>query len=539
MPVATYVDRADMESLRSIMAKGAHLDAYAQAEQALEAKHKKRAFWLNIELVAGLLVCAVVYVVAHAYALRARDPIQFEWYAGKKRGEPLHGKYGRLRGPAAAGPTSFSMMCVAVAQAYPALYGIAKGVRMCGALHSTSAKFLMVIAQVLHKDLMDIHWSGSAAQLDHRNLQSLLASYAAWDVPANKWRFLYTSESGFETAVAVISARKKLAGSYLDSLFRGGLCLLAVEQWNADDDEVDMCKMLLGTEPVYFRSCYAQKLAAGVTAGATGAVGAYAGMSVVKHGLQKTMLDHNKFLAQKGYKNVKLKSNIVNSKVDASVKRRVGDLGNKIKSKLRLGKRVGATTDGSADAAGLAARTTVGRKVSETLAKSTVGRAATAARAVGTKVSTRLATSQAATAARAVGSKVMEKTGAAAAKQALEKAQMRVATSVADKLGTRVAMEAGIAGAADAGSEVGAAMLGALCGPFAPFCSMAFVALDSIAMVVMLATAVGAAIGANAAANFKCPGGQWYTLERGPNGQIVTKAFAGDPNDPPPKEKGK
>lgn len=487
MTAGTFVGEKQASEFALLQAKSAKLNEYTTTQRTSEQNIKRTASTFNLELLAAVIVAIIMMMVGQVVSLRARDPIQFDWYDGKKQGDEMDGKYGRLRGPKALGTTAFTMTCVSIAQAFPALYQVLNTFGMCKALHPTSAQFLIVISQVFFRQLQDIHWAGTAEQLGHAELDSYLKSYSAWSAPANKWSFLYKDEASFETAAAVLSARDRLVGSYLDSLFRGGLCLLSVEQYNADDDEIDMCKKLIGSEPVYLRSCYAQKLAAGVKVGFNTAAGMYAGVKVAKVGL-RTAGAASKAVAEKGVGGA-VKD--VGKEVAAKTARNAKYLAKKIARRTVAKVEKKAAEKSAKDGAIKALRSKAFRKGAAQIGKKQLG---SAAEKVGQKI----------------GSKVVEKAGA------------RMAASLA----TDVIAEEAVGDATAACAAAATA-----CFIAEPVCLAVCLAAGGLAEAALLAVsvAVGCAAGAGAAAAFKCPGTKWYTLERGNDGKIITKNFSGDP----------
>ena len=281
-----FATQSQIDTLASLKQRSAEeltlrtqVESRAAKDSRLRRKHDVFAFFLLIGVVLALLYSRVLL-------LQKMYSLQFAWYDGKKVGKPIDGKYGAKRGERGKGSVSFSMNCVCIKAVHPALFGILNFFGTCETLTAASSLFLLLMVQHFQDDLQGIHWDGNEEQLKHSRLPDFLSSYSKWTSKDNVWSFLYPSQGEFTLSVAVQQAKGALPGSYLDSLFRGGLCKLAVDHASKDDSAIDMALKLLGEKIVYHRTCEGERLQAAMNTGAqaltVGSVGVYLGRKAVR-----------------------------------------------------------------------------------------------------------------------------------------------------------------------------------------------------------------------------------------------------------------
>jgi len=281
-----FVTQSQIDTLASLKQRSAEeltrrtqVESRAAKDSRLRRKHDVFAFFLLIGVVLALIYSRVLL-------LQKMYSLQFAWYDGKKVGKPIDGKYGAKRGEGGKGSVSFSMNCVCIKAVHPALFGILNFFGTCETLSEASSLFLLLMVQHFQDDLQGIHWDGNEEQLKHSRLPDFLSSYSKWTSKDNVWSFLYPSQGEFTLSVAVQQAKGALPGSYLDSLFRGGLCKLAVDHASKDDSAIDMALKLLGEKIVYHRTCEGERLQAAMNTGAqaltVGSVGVWLGRKVAR-----------------------------------------------------------------------------------------------------------------------------------------------------------------------------------------------------------------------------------------------------------------
>jgi len=459
------------------------LDHY-ESNQTLETKRSESGFvWHIVELVGVFILSLAIYYAGVYMKLKTENKFAYDWYDGTKMKscEPDEkGRYGYRRGPTPEGKYRFDMNCISISDNYALLSSLLNGVGLgCGySLNETQCEFLLLVMQVLFRDLEGIHWCGSADQLGYSSAQEWVKSWQAWNVEKNPFRFMLT-EDEFDTSVAILQAQKSWEGSYLNSLYFGGLCNVAVEQYKDTLEPTDMVKELLGVQPVYYRSCYDQRMANAISQGTTAASYTLAAAGVARR-------------TQRALSEVQKEKMLNQARIARKVKLGVEVKPEDLKSPSTLmrvikGPKGTYSTVGKLSKAATNSATRVAARVT--------GRAAASA-------------GEAADGAEAAASSVGEIAGAASA----------------DAVG-------GVTECISGGMEAGG-----VCGPFFFICGPIFALIACSITFALLATMfVGLGVGAAAALNFKCKGGQYYVLLQEKDGKTKRYKWNGDPSMLPGK----
>lgn len=248
----------DVDELEALMADHRRYSANRVLEN-LESKDNQRVSdGHTAVLLSAIPLAGLLWISARLYAIRRTFAEEFDWYEGSE---------GYRRPPQPRGDVNFSMQCVTTAVLYPSLYSYLTLGFSCQSIDVVPATFLTIMVREFKNELRAIHWAGSGEQLGHSSLAQFVASYTGWLHPENAFQFLFRSKEAFETSFAVLEARERLRGSVLNSLFQGGLCLMAVVHFKEENDALDLARALLGRTVVYYKDCSAAAVMAGLTGG--------------------------------------------------------------------------------------------------------------------------------------------------------------------------------------------------------------------------------------------------------------------------------
>lgn len=259
---AAFVE-AELSRLAGLKSERATLIHYRATQEDLLFAERRSQTRKWVSLAAALLTTVLCYVLGNVLRLKEKFPIAYSWYEGHKikgatsavgreRGTTA---FGFRRGPTPTGVIHYSMWCVATADEYPALLTLLSLFGVCPTINRAGGIFLANFVQEFYNQVEGIHWSGSAAQLNAARGPEFLSSWAKWDVAANPWRWLFKSELELELSVAARAAREEWTGSYLESLYMGGLCRFALDQTSAASDPDQLMQNLLGIKLLFFVKC--------------------------------------------------------------------------------------------------------------------------------------------------------------------------------------------------------------------------------------------------------------------------------------------
>ena len=271
------VFQRDVDELADLMGDHRRHSAERVLENIERKENVETSESYNMILFTTIPFAILAWICTRLYTVRATFAEEFEWFDSER---------GYRRAPLPQGDTNFSMHCVGTAILYPNLYTYLTLGFSCQSIDVVPATFLMIMVREFKEELRAIHWAGSAAQLNHSRLEYFLGSYTKWTHPDNHFYFLFRSMEAFETSFAVLEARERLSGSVLNSLFRGGLCSMAITHFKEEDDALEMARSLLGRTVVYYKDCSAAAKMAGLQSGmeagsnAAGAASATVGVSV-------------------------------------------------------------------------------------------------------------------------------------------------------------------------------------------------------------------------------------------------------------------
>jgi hypothetical protein len=507
----TLVTQSQLDEFARMKQVDGNLTTYSTNQQYLMRQQQKRAFWENLELITGILVSVVTYFVGHYLALRRSNKLAYDWWHGKKMASCVpdaSGNYGYQRGPRPQGEHFYSMDCVVVSDNYKGMASVMRFLHLgCnkGTLNDTQTQFLLLVLQVLFRNMEAIHWAGNPEQLNFSEAHNFVLSWSAWNSDQNVWAWMLT-EDMFSQSVAILQAQKQWVGSYMFSLYFGGLCNVAWIQANDKDSPTDMVKKLLGVRPVYYRSCYDNRLAQAISVGTTAGMATFAGIAAFKKYAQVVH----------GAKNVTWEGHGTRLAAAWATKN------------TKLGAAVSKSVTEAKDFVG-AQKIAAGAKISE-IGEAAAARAATLAPKT---VAAARSIKEASMVARGASRARLGAMSSSAFGDGVSRLGVAGAEVTAEMVG-EVAVESGVAVGAG-GLGMAASLVGgdAACSVFlfaAPLCGLI---VTSIILSVASAVVVGCAAGAISAANYKCKGGEYYVLVQNDDGTSTRFPWNGDPSTLP------
>lgn len=262
------------DALRRLADMKRHEAEFAMEQTLLQREQKTESSRFVTALVSALVMAVVIaglFVMTREQGLYARYRSVVRWF-----------ETGYTKGPRPLGATNVSLRCLLTCVDYPNFASTFLSMQ-CRSLPQSAAIFLIRMIQTFGHQLEGVHYSGDAAQLGAEALPRYLKSYKEWDVPENRWRFLFPKEADYTRSVAVHKARARKGGdTMLHALYNGGLCALARQFADADVGGEELARELLDQQLVYYQACGAERAAQAYSTGSM--VGSIVGSTIAVAG---------------------------------------------------------------------------------------------------------------------------------------------------------------------------------------------------------------------------------------------------------------